>query len=262
MFLVVLGVISLFISTFFIAYKKSDISVIDLIWAPACFLVYLLCFGQNLEKIAMREIILGLCLFVWSIRLSSYLTIRHNQQNFNDFRYAQIRQKWLSHFWAKSFFYIYMFQALACLVISSPFYFLMINQNNPLWGTWSDYMGLTLFFIGFIFESIADYQKHMFKKTSLKGEVFTEGVWNYSRHPNYFGEVTLWWGLGFICYSELSFIQSFISPAILTILILYFTGINLLENKYRDNTEFKKYKKKTSLFFPWFPKKEEHYERT
>ncbi len=108
------------------------------------------------------------------------------------------------------------------------------------------------------FETVADYQLTDFIKQKTGG-IMQTGLWRYSRHPNYFGEVTFWWGifLTTVSFSNAIFINLvfLVSPLTITFLILYVSGIPMLEKKYDDNKDFQIYKSKTKAFFPWFPKK-------
>jgi steroid 5-alpha reductase family enzyme len=82
----------------------------------------------------------------------------------------------------------------------------------------------------------------------------TEGLWSYARLPNYFGEATMWWGIFFITVTSISQIWIIASPALITYLLMFVSGVPLLENKYKDRPDFIEYAKKTNKFFPWFPK--------
>jgi steroid 5-alpha reductase family enzyme len=111
--------------------------------------------------------------------------------------------------------------------------------------------------LGFTFETVSDWQLAQFLKIpSKKGGVMTTGLWRYSRHPNYFGEVTLWWGIYIIALSVPNGWLSIIGPLTITFLILKVSGIPMLEEGFRDNPDFQKYKQRTSAFIPLPPRKE------
>jgi steroid 5-alpha reductase family enzyme len=110
--------------------------------------------------------------------------------------------------------------------------------------------------VGFLFESIGDKQLSQFiKKPENKGRLMTEGLWKYSRHPNYFGEITQWWGIWIIILSASNGLLGVIGPITISFLILFVSGIPLLEKKYKGREDFEEYKKKTSILLPLPPKK-------
>ena len=115
--------------------------------------------------------------------------------------------------------------------------------------------GSIIWLIGFAFESIGDYQLMLFiKHKQNKSDIMQTGLWKYTRHPNYFGEVLVWWGI-FIMVLPLQYgIWTIISPITISFLLLYVSGIPMLEAKYKDNLAFQDYKKRTSSFFPMLPK--------
>jgi steroid 5-alpha reductase family enzyme len=120
---------------------------------------------------------------------------------------------------------------------------------------WSDLLGVLLFALGFFFEAVSDWQLTVFKKGGAnKGKIITHGLWRFSRHPNYFGEATLWWGIFLIGFGSPFGLYGVISPLAIAFLLLKVSGIPMLEVKYQGNPEFEAYKARTNAFFPWFPK--------
>ena len=118
------------------------------------------------------------------------------------------------------------------------------------------YLGMLVWLIGFFFESIGDFQLSMFlANPKNKGKIMTSGLWRYTRHPNYFGEVTQWYGLFFIVVGVPFWYYAALSPLVISWLILWVSGIPMTEKPFLSNPEFRKYKKVTSAFFPWFPRK-------
>lgn len=117
-------------------------------------------------------------------------------------------------------------------------------------------VGAVIFLIGFFFEAVGDAQLRAFVKTRTSREqIMQTGLWKYTRHPNYFGEVTMWWGNFVIVATTSLGLIALISPLIMTWLMLFVSGIPMLEKKYDNNEAFQAYKKRTNAFFPWFPKK-------
>jgi steroid 5-alpha reductase family enzyme len=190
---------------------------------------------------------------LWGIRLAGYLFIRILKTK-RDQRFDGIRE----NFWKFAQFWI--LQALAVWVISLPSTYLLsltTNQNFNLPMT----AGFLIWLIGLIIETIADWQKFVFKNNPKNQDNFiSDGIWQYSRHPNYFGEILCWWGI--IIYS-VSFQSNWswltiVGPIFITFLILFVSGIPTLEKKYKEkyknNLKYKRYKNETSLLIPWFHK--------
>ena len=117
-------------------------------------------------------------------------------------------------------------------------------------------MGAAVWAFGFIFEMVSDYQLQAFRDNpDNRGKLIKSGLWRYSRHPNYFGEALLWWGIYIIaCSVSFGWITVF-APAFITILVRFISGVPLLENKYKDRPEFQEYMKETNVFAPWFVRK-------
>jgi len=92
-------------------------------------------------------------------------------------------------------------------------------------------------------------------KSQNKGKLMTQGLWSITRHPNYFGEATMWWGIFLLSIVSPYYYITIISPITITSLLLFVSGVPILEKKYKDRPDFQEYKKKTSIFIPWFPRK-------
>ena len=113
-----------------------------------------------------------------------------------------------------------------------------------------------MWILGFVFESVGDAQLARFiKDPANKGKLMQSGLWQYARHPNYFGEVLMWWGLWIIALSVPNGLYGIIGPLTITFLILKVSGIPMLEKRMEENPEFVEYKKRTSKFFPLPPKR-------
>jgi steroid 5-alpha reductase family enzyme len=134
-----------------------------------------------------------------------------------------------------------------------PFLLVLNEPGQSL--TWLDGVGIFIWLVGFLFEAIGDWQLLQFKKLSKnKGRIIQTGMWRYTRHPNYFGEATLWWGVFIIALSAGSGLLAVTSPLLINFLLLKVSGIPMLEVKYEGHPEFEDYKRRTNAFFPWFPK--------
>ncbi|MGB6867261.1 MAG: DUF1295 domain-containing protein, partial [Candidatus Aminicenantaceae bacterium] len=177
-----------------------------------------------------------------------------NRGKGEDFRYAKWRHDWGRWFMLRSYFQIFMLQGAFLFIIALPIMLVNFSGREDL--TAIDFLGIGVWCIGFFFEAVSDYQLRQFKKRpENKGKIITTGLWKYTRHPNYFGEVVLWWGIFLLALSVKNGWIVILSPLLLSFLILRVSGVTMLEKKYAGNAEFEAYAKRTNAFFPWFPKK-------
>ena len=147
-----------------------------------------------------------------------------------------------------------MLQGAVVLVVASP---ALAVAANPGTGTgFLDTIGFGIWAVGMFFESVGDWQLLRFKKNpGNKGKIITIGLWRYTRHPNYFGECTLWWGVYLAALGSGAAWWTIASPLTINFLLLFVSGIPMLERKYEGDPEFEEYRRKTSPLFPWFPKR-------
>jgi steroid 5-alpha reductase family enzyme len=237
---------------FGIALLKKDNSIVDVAWGIGFILVAVLTFFMR-PGIAWRHILVTGLVCVWGMRLALHVYVR-NKGRGEDFRYARWRENWGKMFVLRSFLQVFLLQAVLLLIISYPV--MLVNQSDATdFSVW-DAVGAGIWLIGFAFEAIGDFQLSRFKKVPQnKGRIMTGGLWSLSRHPNYFGEATLWWGIFLITLSVENGLTAIISPALITFLLLRVSGVSMLEKKYAGNQEFLEYARRTNAFFPWIPKK-------
>lgn len=242
-----------FLVWFFIARIKENFSLVDIAWGLGFVVVawvsYLGTIGQTRQTI----VILVLVTF-WGIRLFWHLS-RRNWNKPEDYRYVNMRKRWGTTFVGiKSFLNVFVLQGVLLYIISLPIMHSFANQNTSF--QWWQYLGVGVWLFGFFFETIGDFQLEQFKKESAnKGKLLTSGLWSLTRHPNYFGESICWWGIFLISYTTVSDVWLVISPALITLLLLFVSGVPLLEKKYKDREDFQQYAKKTAKFFPLIGKK-------
>ncbi len=209
---------------------------------------------KGAEDFYIQGLIACLLVTLWGLRLSLHI-FKRNKNKQEDYRYKAWRDSWGSLFYPRSYLQIYMLQGAFLYLISLSFIYINLNPlNNGLLIT--DFLGLAIWIIGFYFESTSDAQLSKFiANPENKGRVMKSGLWRYSRHPNYFGEVTMWWGLYALSLSTGFWPIILVSPLTISFLILFVSGVPLLEKKYQGNPEFEEYKRVTSVFFPRPPKK-------
>ncbi|MCA9379087.1 DUF1295 domain-containing protein [Candidatus Dojkabacteria bacterium] len=237
---------------FFLANALEDNSIVDIGWGIG----FILLAGVNLatsSQLSSRQLIISGLFLLWGLRLAVHVWMR-NRGRGEDFRYKAWREKWQPYFAIKAYTRIFLLQGAMLLLIGSPVVLARIFPGS------ADIMALdvaggVVWLVGFFFETLGDYQLLAFKRNPAhKGKIMTSGLWKYTRHPNYFGEVTMWWGIFLITIAAGAGWWALISPVFITVLILFVSGVPMLEKKYAGNPEFADYKKRTSVFFPWPPR--------
>lgn len=253
--LVVIAAAAVFVymtAVFLVALSQKNNAIVDIAWGPGFFLVAAVTLFLK-PGITVRQALVGGLVAVWGLRLAAYIYSR-NRGRGEDFRYAKWRRDWGRRFVLRSFLQIFMVQGVLMLLISSPI--ILVNRSAEKGLTPLDVLGTSVWIVGFLFEAVGDYQLKMFKKRpENKGKIMTSGLWRYTRHPNYFGEATMWWGIWLISLSVDGGWAGIISPMIITFLLLRVSGVAMLERKYAGNAEFAAYASRTSPFFPLPPKK-------
>lgn len=229
--------------------KRNDIA--DIAWGLGFVLISWS--GLYFANISLRGLLVNLLVTIWGMRLAWHIHKR-NLKKHEDYRYAAWRKEWGKWFFVRSYFQVYLLQGLFLYLIIQPVNFIHYRVSSSL-GIF-DLIGLLVWIIGFYFESIGDLQlKTFISNPANKGKLMKTGLWRYSRHPNYFGEVTQWWGIFIIALSIPFGYITIIGPITITVLILFVSGIPLLEKKYEGRKDFEEYKKRTSVFFPLPPKR-------
>jgi steroid 5-alpha reductase family enzyme len=195
-----------------------------------------------------RGLLVGILVSIWGLRLAWHIYAR-NKGKAEDYRYLAWRKEWGKWFYLRSYVQVYLLQGLFLFLIVLPV--LLINKTVGISVGILDLFGGTVWVVGFYFEAMGDAQLARFiKNPANKGKLMQGGLWAYSRHPNYFGEVTQWWGLWLVALSVPNGWFSIIGPITITFLILKVSGVPMLEKKMAENPEFAEYKRRVSGFVP------------
>ena len=238
---------------FFIAQVRRRNDIADIAWGPG-FIVTAISAMIFSNSTTPRGFLVLFLVVLWGMRLACHIFLR-NRGKSEDARYRKWRQQWGKQAVIRALFQIFILQGLLIIIISLPITIIISSEKDPLGIL--DLLGIVIWFTGFAFESVGDYQLLKYKKNpENKGKIMTQGLWRYTRHPNYFGEIVLWWGIYIIALSDPQGWAAILGPVTITYLILKVSGIPLLEEKYKDNPEFQTYKRRTSAFFPLPPRKE------
>ena len=235
-----------------ISLARNDVSIVDSLWS-LMFLFVALVYGLMDGNSGPRELLILVLVAVWALRLSVYITWRNHGQA-EDYRYQEIRANNEPGFRYKSFYIVFLLQAVLAWVISLPLAAAISGQTaiGPL-----DYVGVSLILAGVFFEAVGDMQLSRFRRDpDNAGKVLDKGLWRYTRHPNYFGNFTLWWGFYLIALSAGAW-WTVISPLLMTFLLLKVSGVALLEKDISGRRpQYRQYIRRTNAFFPGMPRKE------
>jgi steroid 5-alpha reductase family enzyme len=227
-----------------------DVSIVDSAWpllvlAPVCVAVLVL------PQAGPRASVVLLLAGAWAVRLAGYITWRHWGHE-EDHRYRAIRARNEPHFAWKSLYLVFGLQAVLGWMVAMPL--VGAVAGDAPW-RWLDTLGIALFGLGFAIETLADAQLAQFKADPAnRGRVMAYGLWRYSRHPNYFGEFCVWWGLWLVALSAGAW-WTVVSPLLMTVLLLRVSGVALLEKDIGQRRPgYGAYVARTNAFFPWRPR--------
>jgi len=235
---------------FVIGQVLKNNSIVDIAWGFG--FVVLAWFTYFRGQQAPTSLLATVLVTIWGLRLTYHIGKR-NIGKPEDFRYQNFRKQWGDKFpRVKAFFHVYVLQMVIMLLISSSFTVSNVENSDTL--NVLTFFGLAIWLLGFLFESIADYQlKQFVTNKNNKGKLMISGLYKYTRHPNYFGEAVLWWGI-FLIGLNGTFFWTVLGPLTITIFVRYVSGVPMLEKKYKDREDFKAYAEVTSIFIPWFRK--------
>ncbi len=237
----------LMVVLFLLALKRRDAGMADVGWGLAILLAVLAVFLWH-QPAGMRAMLVLILVAVWGMRLTAHVILR-NWSRPEDWRHARNRAAWGEWFPLKSFVNVFIARSALLTVIALPALWIVTFGGPKL--TWLDYLGLAIWVVGYMFETVADNQLVRFMKVpSNHGRVLTTGLWRLSRHPNYFGELTMWWGLWVMALSVPGGWLTFVGPVLLTYWVLG-RSIPLVESRMLDNAEYRAYARRTSELLPW-----------
>ncbi len=230
--------------------KRNDVA--DVAWGLGFVLMTWTSFFLN-GDFGARGLLVGVLVSIWGLRLAWHIHARNHGKT-EDYRYLAWRKEWGKWFYLRSYFQVYILQGVLLFLIAVPLF--IINKNVGVELGLLDFAGVMVWIIGFCFESVGDAQLAKFiSDPTNKGKLMKSGLWAYTRHPNYFGEVTQWWGIWLVALSVTNGWFGIIGPITITFLILKVSGVPMLEKKMAENPDFAEYKRQTSVFIPMLPRK-------
>lgn len=247
------AIVALFTALWLASLALRNSSIVDMWWGPGILVIGLTYFLTT-DGSPNRERLTLVLVAIWAIRLAAHIGAR-NIGHGEDFRYAKWRNERGHSWWWFSYFKVFLLQAVIAWIVALPLYY-AIASPAPLQFTWLDTLGAALFAVGFLFEAIGDEQLRRFKADPAnRGRVMQTGLWRYTRHPNYFGEAVLWWGLGLLGAATPGGYLGLIGPALITFFLIRVSGVALLEQTLmRTKPGYAEYVARTSSFFPMVPR--------
>lgn len=254
--LICIAVLAAFMTVIWtIARTIKNNSIVDVFWAfnfaIIAAIIYTVANGFYDRKLLVCSLAL-----LWSLRLGTYLTIRVGSHiKVEEGRYKQLREEWASNLHFK-FFMFFQMQGLSNVFLAIPYFIIALNPAPQL--SILEYIGATMWLLSIIGEGMSDFQLARFKKNPAnKGKVCSAGLWNYSRHPNYFFQLMIWVSVFVFAITSPYGWLSIVCPLSIGFLIFKVTGIPMTEEQaVRSKGElYKEYQRTTSSFVPWFKKK-------
>lgn len=237
---------------FAIALVKRDNSIMDIAWGPGFVLIawYTLVATSNFHA---PQLIVTALVSIWGLRLAWHIS-RRKQGKGEDFRYRKWRESWGRFFLVRSYFQIFILQGLLMIIVAVAV--ILVNSSTESGSLLLATAGSLVWLFGFYFEARGDRELLRFiSDPENKGRLMTRGLWSYTRHPNYFGEATQWWGIFIIALGYPDGWVTVISPLTITFLLLKVSGVPLLEKSFAEHPDWDDYASRTNKFIPWFPKK-------
>jgi steroid 5-alpha reductase family enzyme len=235
-----------------LSLKLADVSIIDILWAPAFAVLAWACLLSTPLPGARAWIAAALAT-LWAIRLGSHVLFRRLHLGHEDYRYAQMRRDRGPSFPVTSLVTIFWLQALLLWIISWPLQ-AAAGSQNPL--GLLDAAGTSLTVAGLVIEAVADAQLTRFRADPAnRGLVLDSGLWSWSRHPNYFGDFALWWGFYLLGLAAGGPWWMLLGPVAMSALLIHFSGAGLMEDTIAARRPgYAQYVSRTSLFIPWPPR--------
>ncbi|HAC56704.1 TPA: steroid 5-alpha reductase [Candidatus Saccharibacteria bacterium] len=241
---------------FLYAERIKRYDLVDAAWGMTFIVVALFSFFMQRGSVLDfdLQLIVTTLVVLWGGRLTWHILRRIQDSKTEDARYVELRKRWKGNVRFNTYTRIYLVQALLALFISVP----VIHINLFAGGNISAFawLGVLVWVIGFCFEVVGDQQLGSFvSQPENKGKLMTGGLWKYSRHPNYFGELTQWWGIFIICLTIPYGLVGIIGPVLISYLILFVSGVSLSEKRFEGRTGWDAYRKRTSALIPLPPRK-------
>jgi steroid 5-alpha reductase family enzyme len=243
----------LMLVTWLISLLIRNASIVDITWGLGFVLVAWMVRLQG-DTNTTRQWLLVALTTIWGLRLAGYLFWRNHGEP-EDYRYRAMRKRWGERFPLISLVTVFALQGTLMWIVSLPVQLGQVRDGSGI--GWLSALGVVAWFVGIVFEGVGDLQLARFKSDPANaGKVLDTGLWRYTRHPNYFGDACVWWGIGLVAAESGLGAWGLIGSAVMTVLLLKVSGVALLERSLRKRKpEYQAYVERTSAFVPMPPKR-------
>ncbi len=242
------------LATFAAGLRLGRLSVVDITWGASFALIALVAVLTSIgsDGDAVRRVLIVLLTAVWGLRLAVHIGLRQRGAP-EDPRYTELMADASGHPWWAALRKVFLLQALVAWFVSLPLQVGAVSAGGLGILAWA---GVALWAVGFFFESVGDYQLQAFKADpASRGKVMDHGLWRYTRHPNYFGDACVWWGLFLLCADAGWPWLTIASPLLMTWLLAAKTGKPLMEKQLSNSRPaYAEYVQRTSGFIPLPPR--------
>jgi len=253
MLVAAITILCIMVATWLLSLILKNASIVDIVWGLG-FVITSWVLALTIDGDSTRQILLAVMVGAWGLRLGGYLAKR-NIGHGEDWRYKAMRKKKGPRFGLISLVTVFGLQGVLMWVVSLP---VMFGNSDATPGVGPlAVIGVMVWAVGLSFEAVGDWQLAKFKKDpSNAGKVMQTGLWSLTRHPNYFGDALLWWGIGIVGAETGTGVIGFIGPVVMTVFLLRVSGVPMLERSLMKRREgYAEYAARTSAFIPRPPKR-------
>jgi steroid 5-alpha reductase family enzyme len=253
MLIAAITIMCVMVATWLLSLLLKNASIVDIVWGLG-FVITSWVLALTIDGDSTRQILLAVMVGAWGLRLGGYLAKR-NIGHGEDWRYKAMRKKKGARFGLISLVTVFGLQGVLMWVVSLP---VMFGNSDATPGVGPlAVIGVMVWAVGLSFEAVGDWQLAKFKKDpNNAGKVMQTGLWSLTRHPNYFGDALLWWGIGIVGAETGTGVVGFIGPVVMTVFLLRVSGVPMLERSLMKRREgYAEYAARTSSFIPRPPKR-------
>ncbi len=239
----------LMVGTWLVSLPLKNVSIVDIVWGAGFVLVGWVSYALG-DGVDSRKALLAVMVTLWGGRLAVYLFIRNHGKG-EDPRYVAMRKRRGDAFAIQSLFTVFAVQGVLMWIVSLPVQVGSVADQPTSLGP-VELVGAILWAIGLFFESVGDFQLARFKRDEAsKDRVMDQGLWRYTRHPNYFGDFCVWWGIGIVASATGVGLYALVGPVVMSFFLIKVSGVAMLERSIgKRRPGYDEYVRRTNAFFP------------